>query len=1009
MRVLRMGVLEVVVAICLLALAIPTQSQTHGSVTGLITDGKSGQPLGYANVMLAGTKFGAMSLDDGRFEIPGVPPGKYVLKVSYMGFKSVQREVVVDAGAVTNSDFQLEEAIVNETTIIWVHAEKPEIDVNSSTTEHRVEPVDFQDAPFVDFEDVFKTKAGVTQLGDRITVRGGRPNEVQRQIDGVPVDGPLGGRGVGVNRFAAAGGELLTGGMDAEFGNAQSAIMVLETREGGSTFGGDFRYMTDRFGREDKTYTNYDNIALGFGGPTPWRSIRYYVSAEATLADGENVSIEPRIEHKITDWLKARERMNHDLNIQSKLTWKASSESKVTGEAIWQRGRYEQYLHNWNVSGYVRQVHYFQRLVPTNTGQDRYAFGPVSVQNYGPWIEQVNDPAQLPNPRSVIIEQTVRDENGEAQIIEHSNFRAVDINGVTILWDEAIASAGGTQYKSWQLFEGFQFPHSEFSHSQEDTSFVFFNSAERTPQTETNNLILKLGYDHVAEDLLYSVRLSRLAINRTFSVDGKQPHEYSSAGMPVTLPDGNHLESGVTQPTWYTDPDHPYFVTAYDYPMYDQQNSVQYLARFDFTNERIKGHRIKTGVQFIYNDINNDTRINPALQRTNPDGSVQQGLNVNLFHAANVEGAAYLQDKWEYEGMVVNAGVRVEYFSVGNQDQILISNSEINPQVEKHKFNWSPRLGIAFPITDRDKFFFSYGHYTQWPSRAYLFASQDGISPSGPLGNPNLGEELTVSYQAGIGHMFSHDVVGNFAVFHKDIFGLASSTFVTDDSTGIRNRRWVNKTYASSRGLEISLQKRLVNMFGFETSYTYSFADGVASEADVGRSANGLTHLPTDELPLNWDQRHTLNVIVRLENRNNWGGTMTYQYGSGMPWTPYDRFARLQDPLDENSRRLPATHRLRIQGRKRFNVYGRELTLFFEGFNLLDQDILLPGMTAPPVAPALAVGEMDQGAYMTETGRAGGAYMKDIDDDGIDDFVPVHDPTVYEGHRQWRIGFGYQF
>ncbi len=46
---------------------------------------------------------------------------------------------------------------------------------------------------------------------------------------------------------------------------------------------------------------------------------------------------------------------------------------------------------------------------------------------------------------------------------------------------------------------------------------------------------------------------------------------------------------------------------------------------------------------------------------------------------------------------------------------------------------------------------------------------------------------------------------------------------------------------------------------------------------------------------------------------------------------------------------------------------------------------------------------------MTETGQFGGAYLQDIDDDGLDDFVPVKDPTVFEQHRIWRIGFGFEF
>jgi len=98
-----------------------------------------------------------------------------------------------------------------------------------------------------------------------------------------------------------------------------------------------------------------------------------------------------------------------------------------------------------------------------------------------------------------------------------------------------------------------------------------------------------------------------------------------------------------------------------------------------------------------------------------------------------------------------------------------------------------------------------------------------------------------------------------------------------------------------------------------------------------------------------------------------------------------------------------------VLGRKLFNVYGRELTLFFEGRNLLDEDILLPGGDAPNTFPAMAAANMDGGAYLTETGQYGGAYLQDTNDDGLDEFNPVFDPAVWVAHRTWRLGLGFVF
>jgi hypothetical protein len=1022
------------VALVLLVVSSASAFAQTGRITGKVTDTKSGEPLAFANVVILGTSplLGAMTLNDGTYTIVGIPVGTYTLKAMMMGYTAVEKPgVAVNAGQTTDAGFKLEEAVVGRTQEIVVEAEIPQVNVTSSDVRQRVSSEQLKELPVDDVVSAVALKSGIVKTGDELHVRGGRSQEVQMQIDGVPVDDPLGGS-ISVGLLGTDNSEVITGGMDAEYGNAQSAIINVSTREGGKSYEGQIRYMTDDFGRSDKTYTNYDRLSLGFGGPTPLKSLTFYVSGEATFFDGDNWTIADKEETKIAgDWLKYTERQFSTYNVQGKLAYQVNPRLKLIGEAIYSHAVGNPYAHNWNIEGYVQKVYRFMSLRASRdlSFPEARSFGSYTSVYQGDWIDKVPPrvdyyPGTLDERRRtvypIVVGAKVRDPNDPTKpafLVRYDHFYArmlTDVYGreSEVIWDEAILDAQGNlvRHESKLLFEGYQNPESKFSHFRDDSSYVYFNSANNVTTGTSDDLNLKVAINHnISDDVLYTVNLTRLQFNSLNTVDGQEPAEFATAGLPGTLPSGSWRYSGISSEDFYTDPDNPYFVTAYDWPAYTDRTTIAYNLKADITSKKWQNHQFKTGVQFIYNDLDENQINFPGRVRRNADGSLSQGGRANTFHNFNPEASYYVQDKWAYQGMIVNGGVRVDFFSPGNNNEILINSSEIDQNVDQYKFQISPRLGFAFPITDRDKFHFHYGRFTQWPSRTYLFRTQDLLFGSGVLGNPDLDEELTVSYQAGVSHQFNETVALHFVVFNKDIFGLISSTRVLDEELGIQGYRYINRTYASSRGLEVSIEKMRTRYVGGEISYTLSYADGVASDAEFGVSAEGLTHLPTQEMPLDWDQRHTLNVTLSLQDQNKWGATLVYSYGSGLPWTPYDRFARRQDPLWENSMRLPSTHVINIQGRKMFSIYGQELMLFFEGRNLLDEDILSPGGVAPGAFPGMQNAAMDGGSYLTETGQYGGAYLQDINEDGIDDFIPVHDPTIWDSRKTWRIGFGFEF
>jgi hypothetical protein len=302
-----------------------------------------------------------------------------------------------------------------------------------------------------------------------------------------------------------------------------------------------------------------------------------------------------------------------------------------------------------------------------------------------------------------------------------------------------------------------------------------------------------------------------------------------------------------------------------------------------------------------------------------------------------------------------------------------------------------------------------YGWTFQTPPRNYVFENRGSQSTVDVRGNPDLAPETNVSYQAAVQHLFARDVSGQFSVFFKDIYGLIATRQEVDAVTGLLVPVYVNRDYASSRGFETSFVKRFSHKFSAEVNYTYAIASGVASDPNDGlqfAQGNAL-YLPIAEQPLRWDQRHTLNANVILRDPNKWGVTFLWTYGSGLPYTPTFRNDRKPDPKYAFSRRLPSSSELSILADKYFRMWGQAVTFFLDARNVLGSTPVRN--LAPDNFPNPYVNANDYSVYYTETGRAGGAYLRDTNGDGSDDWVAVNDPRVFGEGRNVRVGVGVMF
>ena len=98
-----------VVVAGLMVLAPSLGAQQTGTMTGLITDSRTGAPIPAVQVFISDLDLGTLSQQNGRYLILGVSAGTYTLTTERIGYTSVEQEVTVGIGAAAVQDFTLTE------------------------------------------------------------------------------------------------------------------------------------------------------------------------------------------------------------------------------------------------------------------------------------------------------------------------------------------------------------------------------------------------------------------------------------------------------------------------------------------------------------------------------------------------------------------------------------------------------------------------------------------------------------------------------------------------------------------------------------------------------------------------------------------------------------------------------------------------------------------------------------------------------------------------------------
>lgn len=216
---------------------LPAHAQEVGEIAGAVVDSATAKPLPFANVVVVDTRWGANTQLDGTFRIRAVPVGTYSVRATYLSHEPRVQTVTVTAGGTSTLQFALaKKGAAGTTKKIVVLDTRPLVDVAEISTVRETRAEDIRKLTVDEVAGVVSRQVGVSGEGQDLHIRGGRSDETLFRIESVAMKNVVTGAPVGAALSAKAVQEIrvITGGYEAEYGQAISGVVDVELREPGA-------------------------------------------------------------------------------------------------------------------------------------------------------------------------------------------------------------------------------------------------------------------------------------------------------------------------------------------------------------------------------------------------------------------------------------------------------------------------------------------------------------------------------------------------------------------------------------------------------------------------------------------------------------------------------------------------------------------------------------------------------------------------------------------------------
>jgi outer membrane receptor protein involved in Fe transport len=887
----------------LMTMVLSTVSaQTAGKISGKITDQETGEPLVGCNVVVVGTLMGASTDAEGSYFIINVPPGKFDVEASLIGYQKVmQREVIVNSGKTTTLSFKLKSSALLQQEVI-IQATRPDVQPEKTSTSTVVRPEDVQSlAGMRDIGDVIGLAADVTDGH----FRGGRANEEYYMLQGMGIVNPYDASAAFRPILSAVEEiEVITSGFGAQYGNAQSGVVNITMKEG----------------KADKWTSRLEVRArapgLKYFGPSVYdQSAQPYLQklADPNFWKYGDASTGNK---PIVGWTPTGYGGDSTIMLQfAKLLWQSAS-SRDLNSTYWKSQV------DYSIEG---------------------AFGGPVMSGVTAFLalrsntENAIVPTEQPNKQYQLMGNLVFDLGAGAALRLSGGYQ----------FDYTNVLGSGTGFYQWVWDRILGISYQERTNVQFGARFTQTLSPRTFYEIKLNTLgtLNRLGtspYYDVITDAVRGMETGTAIITRAMNF-----MYYQNMTGKTFFYLGNNLSNFNDERT---------FTASLDASFTSQ------VTNSHLVNAGIQGNYYQLRVNDI-GSIASKGSISVkkfsgqpyevalyAQDKMEFEGMIANvGIRWDLWNSNN----SYYTN--QFDPFVIPD-------SLGNPT--LNYSADLAPTtMAKAIGRLQPRVGVSFPVYVSTVFHLNYGTFMQRPSFQNVLGTTQKMPPlpSAPsvssLGNPRLQPQVTNQYDIGVmqglGQGFTLDVSG----YYKDIKDLIDQAVFTNLSTGTSYFSYFNRDYADVRGFRISLANRRGALTG-SLNYQFGVATGKSSSASNAPvsitkdlqgniSTDAVSKVPIKDVLLNFDRTHNLILNLAYKTPEDFGPTVFDGHPLSNIILSANSFARSGRPYtspnnanDVNGLRSPAEYNTNLRLSKTIrNFFGMPATIYLEVFNLFDNKI----------------------------------------------------------------------